>query len=217
MASFDASVDVGSFSAPTSGRRALALASRCLLVGLFALFAWSNFLHWRATGAPSGLGITALEGWAAVLFLTRRTPHELSLRPIAWIAAPIGSFAMLLARPTDGGLPHGACEAVQLVGLLIALASLSTLGRSFGIVAANRGVKTSGPYRVVRHPAYLGYLISYIGYVAENPSVPNVALLLLSTAFQLVRIREEERILVCDSAYDSYRRSVRYRLVPLIY
>lgn len=217
MASFDASVDVGSWSAPASARRALALGSRCLLVALFALFAWSNFSHWRATGAPSGLGVTALEGWAAVLFLTRRTPHELSLRPIAWIAAPIGSFAMLLARPTDGGLPHGACEAVQLVGLLIALASLGTLGRSFGIVAANRGIKTAGPYRFVRHPAYLGYLISYIGYVAENPSVPNLALLFLSTVFQLVRIREEERLLSSDAAYQGYRRSVRYRLVPLIY
>lgn len=217
MASFDASVDVGSWSAPASARQALALGSRCLLVALFALFAWSNFSHWRATGAPSGLGVTALEGWAAVLFLTRRTPHELSLRPIAWIAAPIGSFAMLLARPTDGGLPHGACEAVQLVGLLIALASLGTLGRSFGIVAANRGIKTAGPYRFVRHPAYLGYLISYIGYVAENPSIPNLALLVVSTVFQLVRIREEEQLLSRDSAYEGYRRSVRYRLVPLVY
>jgi protein-S-isoprenylcysteine O-methyltransferase Ste14 len=216
MASFDASVDAGAWE-PSSARRALALGSRCLLVALFAVFAWSNFSHWRATGAPSGLGVTFLEGWAAVLFLTRRSPHELSMRPIAWIAAPIGSFAMLLARPTDGGLPHGACEAVQLAGLLIALASLGTLGRSFGIVAANRGIKTSGPYRLVRHPAYLGYLISYIGYVAENPSATNVVLLCLSTAFQLVRIGEEERLLSGDSDYDSYRRAVRYRLVPLIY
>jgi len=217
MASFDASVDLGPWSGPSSPRRLLALGSRCLLVALFTLFAWANFSHWRATGSPAGLGVTLLEGWAAVLFLTRRSPHELSRRPIAWVAAPIGSFAMLLARPTDGGLPHGVCEAVQLAGLLIALASLGTLGRSFGIVAANRGVKTGGPYRFVRHPAYLGYLISYIGYVAENPSVANVALLCLSTAFQLVRIGEEERLLSSDSTYDSYRRSVRYRLVPLIY
>jgi len=215
MASFDASVDAGTWGA--DARRVFAFGSRCLLVALFALFAWSNFSHWRATGAPSGLGVTLLEGWAAVLFLTRRSPHELSVRPVAWIAAPIGSFAMLLARPTDGGLPHGFCEAVQLAGLLIALASLGTLGRSFGIVAANRGVKTGGPYRLVRHPAYLGYLISYVGYVAENPSFANLGLLCLSTVFQLVRIGEEERLLSRDSAYDSYRRSVRYRLVPLLY
>jgi protein-S-isoprenylcysteine O-methyltransferase Ste14 len=221
MASFDASVQVGAWrSEPrdrTLGRWAVAMGSRCLLVSLFTLFAWSNFSHWRETGSPSGLGVTLLEGWAAVLFLTRRAPRELSFRPIAWLAAPIGSFAMLLARPTDGGFPHRPCELVQFAGLLIALASLGTLGRSFGIVAANRGVKTGGPYRLVRHPAYFGYLISYIGYVAENPSVANLALLCLSTAFQFVRIREEERLLSSDATYDSYRRSVRYRLIPLVY
>ena len=220
MASFDASVQAAPWTSRHDrafARRVFALGSRCLLVTLFAVFAWSNFSHWRQTGAPSGLGVTLLEGWAAVLFLTRRAPRELTLRPIAWVAAPIGSFAMLLARPTDGGLPHLACETVQLIGLLIALFSLGTLGRSFGIVAANRGVKTGGPYRFVRHPAYFGYLVSYAGYVAENPSAANVGLLCLSTAFQLVRIREEEQLLARDSAYHDYRRSVRHRLIPLVY
>jgi protein-S-isoprenylcysteine O-methyltransferase Ste14 len=69
----------------------------------------------------------------------------------------------------------------------------------------------------VRHPAYLGYLISYLAYVAENPSVANLALLVLSTTFQLVRIGEEERLLSNDAMYESYRQSVRYRLVPLLY
>ena len=109
MASFDATWwpgnGWGSGAGPRSGltgRRVGALLSRALLVGLFALFAWSNFSHWRATGAPSGLGVTLLEGWAAVLFLVRRSPVELSVRPVAWLAAPIGSFAMLLARPKIG-------------------------------------------------------------------------------------------------------------------
>ena len=76
---------------------------------------------------------------------------------------------MLLARPGGDGLPRVLCEVVQLSGLLVAFLSLATLGRSFGIVAANRGVKTRGPYRFVRHPTYMGYLICYLGYVAENP------------------------------------------------
>jgi protein-S-isoprenylcysteine O-methyltransferase Ste14 len=53
--------------------------------------------------------------------------------------------------------------------------------------------------------------------VLENPSLLNVGLLCLSTAFQLVRIREEERLLVGDASYARYRSSVRYRLVPLVY
>ncbi|HEX6663507.1 MAG TPA: methyltransferase [Gaiellaceae bacterium] len=198
-------------------RRLGSLLSRAALVFLFVFFAWANFAHWRSTGKPSGLGTTFLEGWAAVLFLLRRTPDQLSLRPLAWVAAPIGSFAMLLARPHAGGLPHLFCELLQLAGVLLALVSLATLGRSFGLVAANRGVKTHGPYRLVRHPAYTGYLVSYVGYVLENPAPANVALLIISTAFQLLRISEEERLLVRDSAYARYRASVRYRLVPLVY
>lgn len=224
MASFDATPPVVT-SRSSSFRMSAApgnwqlgrMLSRIVLVTLFAVFAWTNFSHWRHTGSPSGLGTTLLEGWAAVLFLVRRVPDEVSLRPLAWVAAPIGSFAMLLARPTDVGLATLPCELLQLAGLLLALASLGTLGRSFGIVAANRGVKTRGPYRFIRHPAYLGYLISYVGYVAENPSGRNLALLFLSTVFQLVRIGEEEQLLSEDSSYQAYRGSVRYRLLPRLY
>lgn len=222
MASFDATAQAWREPALRSGVAAVArrvgpLLSRAALVTLFAVFAWSNYSHWRATGAPSGLGTTLLEGWVAVLFLVRRSTDQISRRPLAWVAAPIGSFAMLLARPAEGGLSSTLCELVQFGGLIFALVSLGTLGRSFGIVAADRGVKTGGPYRLVRHPAYLGYLVSYLGYVAENPSLANVALLCLSTAFQLVRVGEEERVLVADPAYRSYRQRVKYRLVPLLY
>jgi protein-S-isoprenylcysteine O-methyltransferase Ste14 len=205
------------FSEHQTLRRLGQVLSRALLVTLFVLFAWANFSHWRSTGKPSGLGTTALEAWAAMLFLVRRSPDRLSVRPLAWVAAPVGSFAMLLARPHAGGLPQLPCELLQLVGVLVAIASLATLGRSFGLVAADRGLKTRGPYRLVRHPAYAGYLVAYIGYVLENPSPANVGLVVLSTVFQLVRIREEEAVLERDAAYDTYRRSVPYRLVPRLY
>src|SRR3954463_6652306 len=127
-----------------SPRRIASLLSRGGLVALFVLFAWANFSYWRTTGKPSGLGTMALEGWAALLFLVRRPADRLSRRPLAWIAAPVGSFAMLLARPHAGGLPQLPCELLQLLGVLFALAGLATLGRSFGFVAADRGLKTSG-------------------------------------------------------------------------
>ena len=191
--------------------------SRSLLIILFAAFAWSNFAHWQTTGRPSGLGTTLLEAWVAVLFLIQRPTKRVSRNVLAWVAAPIGSFAMLLARPVGGGLPVLPCEILQLAGVVMALISLGTLGRSFGLVAANRGIKTRGPYGLVRHPAYTGYLITYLGYVAENPSARNVALLCIGTAFQLVRIRQEEHVLSGDEGYRAYRGSVRFRLVPYVY
>lgn len=198
-------------------RRAVDIASRALLVALFLMFAWANYAHWRSTGRPSGLATTLLEAWTASLFLVRRRPTVVSSSGLAWLAAPIGSFAMLLARPHSGTLSPIAWEAVQLAGLAVALVSLTTLGRSFGIVAANRGVKTRGLYSLVRHPAYAGYLVAYAGYVGENLSLRNVVLLSVGTAFQLVRIREEERLLSGDATYARYRSQVRYRLVPLLY
>ncbi|HEU5212017.1 MAG TPA: hypothetical protein VFU10_04550, partial [Gaiellaceae bacterium] len=106
-----------------------AVAARALLVTLFGLFAWANFRHWQDTGRPSGLGTTALEAWAAVLFLVRRPTERVSRNAVAWIAAPIGSFAMLFARPSSEGLPALPCELLQLAGVFLALASLATLGR----------------------------------------------------------------------------------------
>ena len=88
---------------------------------------------------------------------------------------------------------------------------------SFGLVAANRGVKTSGLYRLVRHPVYAGYVLSDCGYVFENPSLRNVALLAVGTIGQLVRITEEERLLAGDHTYRDYCGRVRYRLIPYVY
>jgi protein-S-isoprenylcysteine O-methyltransferase Ste14 len=163
------------------------------------------------------LGTTVLEAWTAALFLTRRQTLDVSRRWQAWLAAPVGSFAMLLARPAESGFPRIPGQTIQLVGTAIALLSLTALGRSFGVVAANRGVKTAGLYRFVRHPAYAGYMLSYTGYVLENLSAVNACLLLLTLTAQVCRIREEERVLGADERYDVYRRRVRYRLIPHVY
>jgi protein-S-isoprenylcysteine O-methyltransferase Ste14 len=193
-------------------------ATNAALVVLFSLFAWANLGSTWRTGSPTGVGLTVLEGFTAALFLFRREPARVSGRFVAWIAAPVGTFAMLLARPGGGsGIPHAAAELVQLVGIIVAIASLGVLGRSFGLVAANRGLRVDGPYRFVRHPAYLGYLIAWFGYVAENPSTWNVFVLALGLTAQVVRMREEERVLEDDPDYRRYKLRVRCRLIPYLY
>jgi protein-S-isoprenylcysteine O-methyltransferase Ste14 len=198
------------------GRR---LLLKAVLVVLFLGFAYANLARWHDTGRPVGLGATLLEAFTAFLFVIRRPPLATSARPLAWLSASLGAFAMLGARPVahpDAG-PFAAMEIVQLVGFAIVLVALGALGRSFGIVAANRGIKTRGLYARVRHPAYSGYLVSYLGYVAESPSARNVALLVVGTAAQLVRMSEEERMLKLDDAYRAYLARVRRRLIPFVY
>jgi protein-S-isoprenylcysteine O-methyltransferase Ste14 len=201
------------------GVRRGSLVLNALLVTLFATFAYVNLVRWHDTGRPVGLGAVLLEGFTAFLFLVRRPPQVTTARPVAWIAASLGAFAMLGARPVahpDAG-PFAIFEVVQLVGFATVIVALGALGRSFGIVAANRGVRTQGLYAFVRHPAYTGYLISYLGYVAENVSARNVILLAVGTGAQLVRISEEERTLGTDLVYRNYLARVRRRLIPYVY
>lgn len=198
------------------GRR---IVLKAALVFLFLGFAYANFARWHDTGRPVGLGATLLEAFTAGLFVIRRPPLTTSGRPLAWASASIGAFAMLGARPVANPVagPFAVFELVQVAGFVIVLVALGALGRSFGIVAANRGVKTAGLYSLVRHPAYTGYLVSYLGYVAENWSLRNVLLLVAGTAAQVVRMSEEERTLSLDDAYRAYLARVRRRLIPFVY
>jgi protein-S-isoprenylcysteine O-methyltransferase Ste14 len=188
------------------------------LVVLCVLFGWANLTAWHRTGNPTGLGLTVLEAWTAGLFLLRRAPSAVSTNPLAWLAGPIGTGAMLPARPSNGpGISHLIAEPLQLVGVAIAMLSLGALGRSLGIVAANRGVRTRGPYRIVRHPVYFGYVVAWLGYVLENPSARNLILLAVGVLGQALRIREEERLLSGDTVYRQYMLEVRHRLVPYVF
>jgi protein-S-isoprenylcysteine O-methyltransferase Ste14 len=193
-------------------------ATNSALVVLYSLFVWANFTSTRHTGSPTGIGLMVLEGWVAALFLFRREAFTVSGSAVAWVAAPIGSFAMILGRPAGNvGLSHAVAESIQLAGVAVAIVSLAALGRSFGIVAANRGIRTNGPYRFVRHPVYAGYLIAWTGYVAESPSVRNLSLLALGLLAQGLRMHEEERVLSSDAEYRRYMGVVRHRLIPYVY
>jgi protein-S-isoprenylcysteine O-methyltransferase Ste14 len=126
---------------------------------------------------------------------------------------------MLSARPAYA--PVLGLEALyfslQLVGAAAAVYSLSSLGRSFGLVAANRGIRTGGPYGIVRHPLYVSFFITDVGYILENPSPWNIAVLMVVAAAQLARIATEEDCLRGDPAYVRYCERVRYRLVPYVW
>ena len=104
-----------------------------------------------------------------------------------------------------------------LMGLVLQLWAKLTLRRSFGIVPANRGVKASGPYRLVRHPMYLGYVTVHIGFLLLSPNLWNLVVYGLSFAIQIVRIRAEERLLGLDPAYAAFQAHTRFRLLPGVF
>lgn len=191
-------------------------ATNATLAVIWLLFAAANLMQWAKTHHPVGLGAMLLELLTAALFFARRDPWITSRAPLAWLATAIGTWGLLASRPHYHPLfgLEGLYFGLQLGGALAAACSLGFLGRSFGLVAANRGVRTSGPYRIVRHPLYMSYFFAQVGYTLENPAVRNAILLVIVLSFQLVRIRTEEDCLRRDPSYASYCERVRYRLVP---
>jgi protein-S-isoprenylcysteine O-methyltransferase Ste14 len=199
-------------------QRVLSILSRAIPASYFSIAClafWNNFLR---TGKWTSLFWMVSEGVVVILLVFRRPSQSVSRRPWDWIAGFAGSFFVLLVRPTgEAAIADAAGFALQLFGTGIQLCGKVALGRSFGIVAANRGVVSSGPYRLIRHPIYLGYLVTHAGFLLSNPSVRNVAIYAAAYVFQFARIYAEERILAQDGEYREYLRNVRYRLIPGVY
>lgn len=109
--------------------------------------------------------------------------------------------------------PTGGLILVALAAVL-SLVSLLFMGRFFGVRPALRGLVTSGPYRFVRHPIYLSYVLGDIGYNLQEWSFVTVLLVLIGWASLVYRIRAEERIISQHSEWPAYVAAVRYRILP---
>ena len=154
--------------------------------------------------------------------LTRRPPevynHSLpsSAAVVVAYAYPYTQVAYLRWVPGDPAWPAGGLFLVTLAGC-VSLASLLSLGRRFGVFPALRGLVTRGPYRLVRHPMYLAYVIADIGYNLQEWNFGTALLVMAGWASLLYRIRAEERILSQDARWSAYAASVRNRLLPGIW
>ena len=185
---------------------------------LFILILFASFLATlsRTLGVrPFNVLALISEGWVAFLIVVRRRATFISTRPWDWLIGLGGTALPMLARA--GGqpfLPSEVGTVLMFSGLSIALVAKLTLRRSFGIAAANRGAVISGPYRLVRHPIYAGYLLVYLGFALNNPQMWNLLLYVFAAGLLVARTHAEEGVLVHDPVYTEYRLKVRYRLIP---
>src|SRR5215469_16205737 len=181
-----------------------------------AWFAQASIAYFVQTHRLIG-GLFCIEQlWFVVAFLIRRPARAVSQRLTSYLLAAGGTFGGLLLRP-NGIHALWAVRAgfvLQVAGLILVIGSLVVLGRSFGFVAADRGVVTRGPYAVVRHPIYASYLLIQVGYLAQAVSWRNVAVVICVTACNIGRIIAEERVLSGAPAYRNYRQAVRFRFLP---
>jgi protein-S-isoprenylcysteine O-methyltransferase Ste14 len=130
----------------------------------------------------------------AVSWLFEPRPHGLALHVIGWVLIVIG-FALTVATRV-------------------------ALGRSFTILPKPRAqseLVTTGPFRIVRNPMYLGVLLLF-GGASLNRNWIGVGLTVALAVLWVGKARVEERYLAEQfPGYAEYAARVRYRLLPFVY
>lgn len=199
-------------------RRGLGIAaSNLLLAAMFLIFAYHHLVYFAATTRPSLLLIVASESLLVIFVLIRRDPDATWHSWWTWLTMLGGSFGPLLFRPTGVSEEFFIGQAVQIAGLVLQIAAIMSLSRSFGLLPAHRGVKSDGLYRWVRHPLYMAYTLAWVGYVVNNFSLYNVLIFAVATGFQVLRIRNEEAFLGRYPDYVALAERTRWRLVPYVW
>lgn len=205
-------------TAGSQWRRRWSYLQDASLVCVSGAFFYAHATHVVETGSATNLFFAAEQALLVGIFLTRRRTDTTSTRPWDWFVATVGGWLALAMRPHEtGGFLGSYGTALQVLGLCAVIAGFATIGKSFGVVAANRGLKVGGPYRFVRHPIYMAHSITLVGFTLGNLWWYNVLILVVVTTFQVLRIQAEERVLASTCDYDAYRARVRWRLLPGVY
>lgn len=195
---------------------ALARAAVILLLALMSANILSDFLKTRHL---TGLLLLASETLAIGLMVTRRRAHVIdrSALAAAMTMLSVAGPPLLRATGTAGLLPDRLTAGLSAAGLVVVIAGKLALGRSFGIIPANRGVVATGPYNLVRHPIYAGYLLTHAAFLIAHPDPRNVAIAVAADSALVIRALIEERVLARDTTYQAYCRRVEWHLVPGVF
>ena len=190
--------------------------AKTAIVMLFSSMAIRLARDSAVTGHVTGLMLVASEALVVTLTMMRRPAVAVDRTFAARILTLLSTFGPPLVRPAS----HAAMVSdaftlfISGVGLSLVVIGKLSLGRSFGLAPANRGVVSTGVYRLVRHPIYLGYLLTHVGFVIANAIDWNIAILAAADTALLFRAMREERTLGQDPAYRDYMQRVRWRIVP---
>ncbi len=108
-------------------------------------------------------------------------------------------------------------DSLIVSGMVFCVYSLGHLGRNFSVIPQARKMVQSGPYKFVRHPLYLGELISSLGSVLVTVTFSRMLFFFCLVFCQVYRAVQEEKIL--NSVFPEYQsyRSKTARFLPRIF
>ena len=196
------------------------LVARATIVTLFSLLSVNLFGEFLRTGHVTGLLLLVGESLVVVLTIVRRRAIAVDRSAAAAIMTSVSLVGPALMRATSAPaslLSDHVTATLSAIGLLVVVLGKMTLGRSFGVVPANRGVVVRGPYMLVRHPIYTGYLIAHAAFLMAHPAPWNLSILLVADTALVLRALMEERVLSADASYRQYCQRVGWHLVPGVF
>ena len=200
----------------------LDLLERSVILIMFAFFATRMYVNFKLTYSLPVLLLLIAEILPVILVICRKWSNSpvMSTNPLDWFLALVAANAPLMAAPGEALgaiIPQAMCSWIIVSGFLVQISAKIILWRSFGVVPAAREIKVLGPYRFVRHPMYLGYIIQHIGFLLAYPTPWNLAVYSGALVTQVARILREERILNGEPLYREFSSRVRYRLLPGVF
>ena len=155
-------------------------------------------------------------------------PAHLRRSVYVWTASILLIAVCLLWRTLGGEVYHAtgvravALRIVQLAGLAFAGWSVAEIDplELAGIRMPDDRTETlqiAGPYRIVRHPLYLGWMLCAFG--TNHLTGDRLAFAVMTSLYLVIAIPWEERSLVesYGGEYIRYQRQVRWRVIPFIY
>jgi protein-S-isoprenylcysteine O-methyltransferase Ste14 len=195
------------------------LFARAMVGTLFTMLSISILADFMRTGRLTGLLLLTSESLVVVLTITRRRATFVNRSFAAGLVTILSTLGPPVLRPSAASAlaPDVVTTLLSAVGLAIGVVGKASLGRSFGLAPANRGVVMHGPYALVRHPIYAGYLLTHLAFLAQYPSIWNASILLIADTALVVRALMEERVLSTDAAYQGYCQRVSWHLVPGVF
>jgi protein-S-isoprenylcysteine O-methyltransferase Ste14 len=161
----------------------------------------------------------------AKAWITRMLPPRLERTVYVWIASVLFLAVCWLWRPLPGMVwqvrgPALALYLAQVFGVVLTIAAARMVGvwELAGVTQPNPGrpveFSATGPFSLVRHPIYLGWIL----LVFPTPVMTSAQLLfaITSTLYLVVAIPFEEASLIeaHGDAYRTYQRQMRWRLIP---
>lgn len=164
------------------------------------------------------LGCLGSFSWGRKSFFERScevTRYRSGLAPLGTVLGIVVLGAITYEPLEDGAAVALALAAVMMLGAIALFwSSVKAFGNRRPRIAFSAGspdaLVVDGPYRFVRHPFYVAYMLFWIGGFAVAPSLLTLAApVIMGSLYYRAAWREEQSILssALGSAYTEYSKS----------